>query len=261
MDQTAPRQDGDSLRGMERKGADDEVVMVADDKPPREISPGRKPLKDLVPSDHRSTIVKGVKWIPDNGVDGEDHRSGHRPGQSGQLVFPSSFSGEIATDLATPENVKYYGAELANRSDKVITVRKYHRQLPFTYYDGYLQNYVMASKEYGEDRKPKGAGGASLERHAFCHTDTPSLGEDGDQDHLPGKGIFVMGKFLDEAETELELTGFVIPPGDTLWVPEGTIHTNNYLKGTWTTMLNREKEHIDEVKMIKDGRNFHFSFK
>ena len=86
--------------------------------------------------------------------------------------------------------------------------------------------------------------GASLERHAFCHTDTPSKDGYGDQ------GIFVMGKFLNEEETEIELTGFVIPRGETLWVPGGTIHTNNYLKGNWTTMLAGEKID-DEVKMIK----------
>ena len=105
----------------------------------------------------------------------------------------------------------------------------------------------MASKGDG------GAGGASLEKHAFCHTDTPSTNGEGDQ------GIFVMGKFLDKEETQLELTGFVILRGETLWVPACTIHTNNHLKGKWTTMLST-KEEIDEVKLIQDGHNFHFSF-
>ena len=232
MDPASSGQDGDSLRGLERKGADGNLALVADDKPPREISPGRKPFKDLVPSEPKSTIVEGVKWCenPDKKV-------------PGQLIFPSSFSGEIATDLATLDNVRYYGARFANRTDGEVEVSTPHQQTGFTYADNYLQNSVMASKK-----------GATLERHRFCHTDTPSTDEDGDQ------GIFVMGKFLDEKKTQIELTGFVIPRGETLWVPGCTIHTNNYLKGRWTTMLST-KEEIDEVKMIKDGNNFHFSFK
>ena len=97
--------------------------------------------------------------------------------------------------------------------------------------------------------------GASLERHAFCHTDTPSKDGQGDQ------GIFVMGKFLNKEETEIELTGFKIPRGDTLFVPKHTIHTNNYLKGEWTTMLSVENPVEELVKMVKDDRSFHFTFK
>ena len=69
----------------------------------------------------------------------------------------------------------------------------------------------------------------------------------------------VIGKFLDESETELELTGFLIPRDQTLWVPAGVIHTNNYLKGKWNTML-KIGEPIDAVELIRDGKQFSFTF-
>ena len=234
MDPASSRQNGDSLRGMERKGADGNVAFRSADKPPTEISPGPTSLKHLVPSEPKSTIVQGVKWVvPAKGV-------------PGHLIFPSSFSGEIATDLATPDNVRYYnGAEIANKTNRKVDVHMLHFQHPFEYEPDYLQNYVMDGA----------AGGATLERHDFCHTDTPSKDGEGDQ------GIFVMGKFLNKEETEIELTGFKIPRGDTLFVPKHTIHTNNYLKGEWTTMLSVENPVEELVKMVKDDRSFHFTFK
>ena len=145
MDPASSRQDVDPLQGMKRIGADGKVALVSDAKPPRDISPGRKPFKDLCPKEPRSTIVEGVKW--------ESQEKGGRPGQ---LIFPNSFSGEIATDLTTEDNIRYYGAKFANRTNEEIEVLKHHQQTSFIYADDYLQNYVMASK--GDD----GAGGASL---------------------------------------------------------------------------------------------------
>lgn len=60
-------------------------------------------------------------------------------------------------------------------------------------------------------------------------------------------GRFVLGKFKDEEETELHLTAFKIPQGQTLLVPANTIHSNDYLLGTWTTMLAHAD--IDQVKL------------
>ena len=42
MDPASSRQDGDSLRGLERKGADGNLALVADDKQSPEISPAWK---------------------------------------------------------------------------------------------------------------------------------------------------------------------------------------------------------------------------
>ena len=199
-------------------------------------------FKDLAPKGPEnsgkplSTIVKDVMWCtPKKGP--------------GLLVFPSSFSGEIATEVATPENLGYYGAKFANRTEERIYVHMEHQQANFSYADNYLDNYVMVDKEKG------GAGGASLERHSFCHTDTP-------YEDQATSGVFVIGKFLDESETQIELTGFVIPQGETLWIPPNVIHTNNYLKGKWNTMLNVDKP-IEEVKLVRKGNfsNFCFTFR
>ena len=166
----------------------------------------------------------------------------------GVLFFPSSFSGEIATDIATPETLDYYGAKFANRTGERIEVNIEHQQTDFTYAENYLYNYVLVDKEQG------GAGGATLERHSFCHTDMP-------YDAQESSGVFVIGKFLDESETQLELTGFLIPRKQTLWVPAGVIHTNNYLKGKWNTMLKiSEETPVEAVELVKGGKNFAFTF-
>ena len=118
VNQTSSR---DPNRGMKRIGADGKVAFFSPDKSPREVPPGRMPFKDLSPFDHKSTIVKDVKWVvPEKGV-------------PGQLIFPSSFSGEIATDLATSDTVRYYGAKLANKTDGEIDVNTPHRQQTFWY--------------------------------------------------------------------------------------------------------------------------------
>ena len=225
---------------MRRPGADGRDALVASESSPRIISPGQMPLRDLAPTDPefprkpRSTIVEGVRWCTPK-----------KP--PGVLFFPSSFTGEIATDIATPETLDYYGAKFANRVDGKIDIPVQHQQTDFTYARDYLHTYVMAPKEKG------GAGGATLERHSFCHTDMP-------YEDLDKSGVFVIGKFLDESETRLELTGFSIPRGETLWIPGGVIHTNNYLRGKWNTMLSIS-EPIEAVELLRDNKNFSLTFK
>ncbi len=46
-------------------------------------------------------------------------------------------------------------------------------------------------------------------------------------------GYFVIGKFTAETETTLHLTAFRIPVHHTLYLPGGTVHSNDYLRGTW----------------------------
>ena len=64
---------------------------------------------------------------------------------------------------------------------------------------------------------------------------------------------------MDESETQLELTGFLILRKQTLWVSAGVIHTNNYLKGKWNTTLNIG-EPIDAVELVRDSKQFSFIF-
>ena len=232
----------DPLRGMRRVGTDGRDALVASDSPSRVIPKGEMPFRHLAPADPvspkkpRSTIVEGVRWcVPKSG------------GGPGVLVFPNSFAGEVETDVATSETLAHYGAKFANRVDGQIDIPIPHQQTDFTYARDYLYTYVMAAKEKG------GAGGSTLERHSFCHTDMPY--EDMDK-----SGVFVIGKFLDESETRLELTGFSIPRGETLWIPGGVIHTNNYLRGKWNTMLNIS-EPIEAVELLRHNKNFSLTFK
>ena len=46
------------------------------------------------------------------------------------------------------------------------------------------------------------------------------------------------------------ITGFKIPTRHTLYVPPDTIHSNDYLRGTWRTMLSDEAD-IDHVKLVR----------
>ena len=224
----------DPLQGFKRLGTDGQYALLASDSPSRIIPPGERPFRDLAPTGSekpRSTVIEGVSW-----------RSNEK-----LLLFPKSFTGEIASDVATAEKLAYYKAKFANRVDGKIDIPVQHQQTDFTYAPDYLHTYVMAPKEKG------GAGGATLERHSFCHTDMPY--EDMDK-----SGVFVIGKFLDESETRLELTGFSIPRGETLWIPGGVIHTNNYLRGKWNTMLSIS-EPIEAVELLRDNKNFSLTFK
>ena len=97
---------------------------------------------------------------------------------------------------------------------------------------------------------PNGNNGAGLERHRFSHLDCPL-----DYDN----GTFVMGKFMDEEETVLRLTGFKIPARHCMLLPGGIVHCNDYLKGTWRTMLS-DAAPIDYVYLEEDDERFHFNF-
>ena len=223
-----------------RIGADGKVAMQESPNPPRIIPKGTMKLADLAPLIRpRSTTVRGVNWDT----------------KTGQLTFPSDFSGEIATDVATSDNVRYYTAKLANKmkeGEDDIYIPFEHEQQDYEYKENYLEKYVMVEKPLREGEQG-GAGGSGLERHNFCHTDTP-------HEDIHKSGIFVLGKFLDDSETTLQLTGFFINRGDTLLVPAGVIHSNNYLRGEWTTMLAPNRS-VEEVKLLKGGKKFHFTYR
>ena len=221
--------------------ADGEVVMKSSRDPPINIQ-GNMDFRDLLPPPRpigfevpRSTIVENVSW--------ETPVPGAR---AGTLKFPAKFSGKIATHVATKNTLAYYGAKFANQEMGTVHIPVPHQQRNYIYSDRYLTTHVMAPR-------PEGAGGASLERHNFCHTDTP-------HEDMKHSGYFVIGRFWDPEETKLELTGFQIPPGETLWIPAGVIHTNNYLKGSWNTMLAIDPP-IEEVKLERDGEKFSFHFR
>ena len=89
-----------------------------------------------------------------------------------------------------------------------------------------------------------------MERHDFSHVDCPI-----DRDN----GILILAKFVDSDKTILHITGFHIPQRHCIFIPGGTIHTNDYLKGKWRTMLS-DATPVDHVFLEKDGKKFWFEF-
>ena len=85
----------DSLRGLQRPGSDGTVALSTSSDPARLIEAGTMAWADLAPNRGSpcrpsSTVVEGVCWIE---------------GAPGLFVFPPDFSGEVATEVATPETV------------------------------------------------------------------------------------------------------------------------------------------------------------
>lgn len=189
--------------------------------------PGEYNLKDLANLNDlptilpKMTVVRGVSW-----------ESSNIPNTSGNLVFPSDFNGVIEVEIATNELLSYYQCSFADRNSATVYLPYRHAVQDFTYKADYLTNYV-------ENKN----GGAGLERHAFSHIDCPVGAE---------SGLFILGKLT---EDELHLTAFKIPRRQTLYVPGYCIHSNDYLKGTWRTMLSDEAniDHVYLKRRITEG--------
>jgi len=137
-----------------------------------------------------------------------------------ELVW-SAFLASTIPEITVPAHeaddatLGYYNCRLLKPGD-VISLN--HRSIitDFIYRDDYFGRYVMDV-----------LGGSLIEQHAFAHVDTP---RDRHSGHL------VIGK-IDHGDRALELTAFEVKPGDSVYIPAGTIHTNDYLLGTWKTLL------------------------
>ncbi|XP_062605657.1 uncharacterized protein LOC134267471 [Saccostrea cucullata] len=209
-----------------RKGDDGGLVMTGASGIVEDIVPGEYNLNDLANFDDlpqllpKMTIIQRVAW-----------ESSGIPNTSGSLLFPSDFTGNIEVEIATTELLGYYGCTFADGRKEKVSLPYRHAIQDFTYKDGYLSDYVE-----------KKNGGAGLERHGFLHVDCP-LDDD--------SGYFILGKLT---EDELRVTAFKIPKRHTLFVPGNCIHSNDYLKGTWRTMLSDETN-IDHVHLLRKSDN------
>ena len=196
-------------------------------------------FNDLPPITPKHAVIKDVRW-----------NSSGLPGVSGRIVFPHSVDTTIPVEIATNEHLAYYDCTLATGNQMQVSLLYRHGLQDFTYENNYLEDYVTH-----ED----GAGGAGLETHEFAHLDCP-LEDDA--------GVFVIGKLLTvDGGNELHLTAFKVPTLHTIYVAPSVIHSNDYLKGTWRTMLSDEAN-IDHVQLVHMRRNnnveqyehFQFSF-
>ncbi|KAJ8315717.1 hypothetical protein KUTeg_007867 [Tegillarca granosa] len=222
-----------SFSSFKRKGASGKVVMSSPDEMVADFTPGSYSLMDLAcfsdvpPIEPKHTVVNGVKWI-----------SGPEPGKSGKCVFPSDFDGKILCDFGTNETLRYYGCSFANGKQEKISLLYRHGITDFLYANKYLDDYVKLTN-----------GGSGIEKHPFSHLDCPMEDD---------SGYFILGKFV--SADEIHLTAFRIPKLHALYVPGNVIHSNDYLKGKWRTMLSDEAniDHVHLVKQAKDTVN-HFT--
>lgn len=122
---------------------------------------------------------------------------------------------EVPVQFATDGTLGYYGCRILGAGDKVHISRR-SIITNFIYGSNYLDDYVIKSN-----------GGSGVEHHGFAHLDTPL---DDNSGHL------VLGK-IDKETDALELTAFKVPKGVSVYIPEDTIHTNDYFLGTWETLL------------------------
>ncbi len=123
---------------------------------------------------------------------------------------------------------------------------------PISVKDSFCPVSYMFQDEYANEQVIKG-GGLFLETHDFCQTMTPL-------DEM-ASGIVILGKWLDEDNTDMMLIGVRIPYGYTLIIEKGCIHGDTLLKGMY--MMAMTSNHITmqtaDVVFLKNresGKNF-----
>lgn len=151
----------------------------------------------------RRARLKDVSWQQSDDLDW----TMHLPVDANVISIP--------VDDTDDAGLGYYGCRLI-RPDDVISLQHRSLIINFCYQDDYLENYVLS-----------GRGGSSIEQHDFAHVDMP-LDE--------RSGHLVIGR-IDPTDQALELTAFMVQPLQRVYIPAQTIHTNDYLLGTWETLL------------------------
>lgn len=150
------------------------------------------------------------------------------PGQTGKCYFPENFDGSLPVDFPTNRHLAFYKNKcgkspmLVDLDDTLIHLATPHYVVDITYRENYRTDYAYAR--------------TGLERHDFCHLYYPL------SDH---SGYLIIGKLIrnDSESTsciergELYLTAFKVPKLHGLFLPEFIIHSNDYMLGTWRTML------------------------
>jgi len=126
----------------------------------------------------------------------------------------------VPIEIADDASLGYYNCRIIRTQD-VITLRHRSIVVEYHYQPDYLDRYVIDV-----------CGGCSIEHHEFAHVDMPLDN---------GSGHLVIGR-IDPIDQALELTAFVVQPLQRVYIPEQTIHTNDFLLGKWETMLSSECE-------------------
>lgn len=151
----------------------------------------------------RRACIENVSWQQSDGFDW----TVYLPTDSHVISVP--------IDPADDAGLGYYNCRLIEPDD-VISLHHRSVIVNFCYQDEYLEQYVLGK-----------GGGCSIEQHDFAHVDMPLDVR---------SGLLVIGK-IDPADQALELTAFAVKPGQRVYIPAKTIHTNDFLLGTWETLL------------------------
>ena len=229
------RQRWNAFASFRRHGATGNIVMKGGDGMVADFVPGQYKLidlacySDLPPLIPKHTVIKSVEW-----------EASSVKGKSGKIAFPADFDEKIQTDQATNEHLRYYGCSFADSNQEKISLLYRSGMQDFTYENEYLDDYVKNKN-----------GGSGIEKHEFSHLDCP-LDEN--------SGIFILAKLTDD--NELHITGFKVPVRHNMYIPGGCIHSNDYLSGTWRTMLSDEVDidHVHLTKKMADGSRQNFTF-
>ena len=217
-----------------------EVVMAtpsAEDEPwEAYLQPGCYRLADIVAfPDVDTPIPKFAKfWVP------KDNWKGTEGEGSGTLAIDfQELRRKVPIETATDILLRFYGCSLiSDKSIGQVELGDEHVIQDFMYSKDYFRKYVTGV-------------GAGIERHEFAHIDCPLS-------PLDESGFFLLGKWIEEGEdTFLCITMFRVPQLHALYVPGGTIHSNDYLRGTWRTMLSWTADlpidHVTLSSIEEDG--------
>jgi len=218
----------------------EEVMTSNDDGILRDYLPGTYPMAEIVQFTDLPELlparasVLGVRW--EKGSKGSFDR----------LIFPVGFDGQVPSEIASTETLGYYGARIAEScKTENVTLSARHCLDDYTYHPEYLHKWVERS-----------GGGAGLEFHDFSHLDCPL-------DSPTSSGHYVLAKFTGFPASFhllcLQITAFQVPQRHSVFTPGGVLHSNNYLRGTWRTMLS--DQNIQEAKLEKGGKQFSFKIK
>lgn len=126
----------------------------------------------------------------------------------------------VPVEEADDSNLGYYNCRILRPGD-VISLDYRSILVDFIYQENYFDRYVMGI-----------VGNSLIEQHEFAHVDTPL------NEH---SGYLMIGK-SNSSDHSLELTAFAVKPRDNVYIPAKTIHTNDYLLGTWQTLLSSDCE-------------------
>lgn len=144
----------------------------------------------------------------------------------------------VPVDEADDASLGYYNCRIL-RAEDVISLDQRSIVVDFDYRPEYFNSYVMDI-----------VGSSLIEQHDFAHVDTPLDDR---------SGYLVIGK-TNAFDQDLELTAFVVKPWDSVYIPAKTIHTNDFLLGTWQTLLSSACEFPSAQIKPPSGRPLEITF-